>query len=545
VKNMTIKNLTIKSKLNIMAVTIVLAVVFIGTYNLFANYKSLQSIDSVYHSGQKVSFLADKVLQPINSLRETSLSIVMAPDDTIRHQVGEGFDNKINSIDSNLEKLKTHTNESNAKDYETLLQMWQSFSKLVKYTKLQSYEGYREGAFINATGPESKQFNALIEHIIKMEGDAMQAADVISVNAQSSADRALTINIFMMLIISIVSSVLLFFIGRTIVDSLKKVTLAMEDIAEGEGDLVSRLDEVGNDEITDVARAFNKFTSKIHGTISNTKKTTAQLVDEATELSHIANATSIDIEQQSSETELVASAVTEMSAASKQVAELTASAMKAVKETQIDTTNGKKSVDDSRQTINILAKEIEEANFSITKLKENSENIGSVLDVINNIAAQTNLLALNAAIEAARAGDQGRGFAVVADEVRTLATRTHESIEEIQGTVEELQALSKTAATKIEDSCEKAKISVEQAEVTSQALQKVEHSVSMITDMNMQIATSAEEQSRVTEEVDRNIVNINSVGKKTAEGAAKTQHIGSKIEAEFNELDRMVGHFKT
>lgn len=544
-KNMTIKNMTIKNKLNIMAVTIVLAVVFIGTYNLFSNFKNLQSIDSVYHSGQKVSFLADKVLQPINSLRETSLSIVMAPDDNIRRQVGEGFDNKIKNIDAALEELKTYMDESNEKDYQMLVQMWQSYSKLVKHTKLQSYDGYREGAFINATGPESKQFNELVDLVIKMESDAMQAANVTSVNAQASADSTVSINILMMLIISTLSSVLLFFIGRTIVNSLEKVTMAMEDIAEGEGDLVSRLDEVGNDEITDVARAFNKFTTKIHGTISNTKQTTAQLVDEAAELSQIANATSIDIEQQSSETELVASAVTEMSAASKQVAELTANAMEAVKETQEDTSNGKRSVDDSRQTINVLAQEIEQANFSITKLKENSENIGSVLDVINNIAAQTNLLALNAAIEAARAGDQGRGFAVVADEVRTLATRTHESIEEIQGTVEELQALSKAAAEKIEDSCEKAKESVAQAEVTSEVLRKVENSVSMITDMNMQIATSAEEQSRVTEEVDRNIVNINSVGKKTAEGAAKTQHIGSQIEAEFNALNKLVGHFKT
>lgn len=544
-KNITIKNLTIKSKLNIMAVTIVLVVVFIGTYNLFSNYKNLQSIDSVYHSAQKVSFLAGKVLLPINSLRETSLSIVMAPDENIRHQVGEGFDNKIKNIDSALEKLKTYMNESNAKDYQMLIQMWQSYSKLIKYTKQQSYEGYREGAFINATGPESKQFNALVELIAKMESDAMQAANVTSLNAKTSVDSAVSINILMMLIISALSSVLLFFIGRTIVNALKKVTLAMEDIAEGEGDLVSRLDEVGNDEITDVARAFNKFTSKIHATISNTKKTTAQLVDEAAELSQIANATSIDIEQQSSETELVASAVTEMSAASKQVAELAANAMEAVKGTHEDTSNGKKSVDDSRQTINVLAQEIEQANFSITKLKENSENIGSVLDVINNIAAQTNLLALNAAIEAARAGDQGRGFAVVADEVRTLATRTHESIEEIQGTVEELQTLSKAAADKIEDSCEKARESVEQAEVTSEALRKVENSVSMITDMNMQIASSAEEQSRVTEEVDRNIVNINSVGKKTAEGAAKTQHIGSQIETEFNVLNKLVGHFKT
>lgn len=527
-----------------MAITIVLAVVSIGAYSLLSNYKNLQSIDSVYRSGQKVSFLADKLLQPINSLRETSLSIVMAPNDTIRRNVGKNFDSKIQRIDEAIISLKSHINEDNAANYQSLNDMWQNYSRLVRYTKLQSYDGFREAAFINATGPESKQFNSLVDNIIKMESEALQVANTTSDAAKAFANQAVSINIVMIILISMISSALIYFLSHTITASLKKVTAAMEDIAEGEGDLVSRLDQVGNDEITDVARAFNKFVSKIHATISNTKKTTSSLVSDASELSQIANSTSIDIEQQSSETELVASAITEMSASSKQVAELTSNTMTAVKEVQEDAANGKKSVDESQETINILAREIEEAAESITKLNEHSENIGSVLDVINNIAAQTNLLALNAAIEAARAGDQGRGFAVVADEVRTLATRTHESIDEIHNTVEELQALSKMASQRMDESCKKAIVSVQQAANTSEALRKVENSVSIITDMNMQIVTSTEEQSRVTDELDRNIVNINDVGKKTAEGATKTQQIGSQIEAEFNELDNLVGHFK-
>jgi len=523
-----------------MAATIVLAVISIGIYSLYSNYKNLQSIDSVYQSGQKVSFLADKLLQPINSLRETSLSIVMAPDDTIRHKVGSNFDSQISGIDSAVEELKKHVSE-----YQALDGMWRNYSALVKYTRQQSFDGYREGAFINATGPESKQFNALVDEITSMKNEALQLANTTSDQATAFANMAVIITIAMIIIISIVSSALIYFLGRTIIVALKKVAVAMEDIAEGEGDLVSRLEQVGNDEITDVARAFNKFVSKIHGTINNTKSTTASLVGEATELSQIAYSTSVDIEQQNSETELVASAITEMSAASKQVAELTANAMTAVQEAQVDAVNGKRSVDESRETINVLAQEINEAAESITKLKDNSENIGSVLDVINNIAAQTNLLALNAAIEAARAGEQGRGFAVVADEVRTLATRTHESIQEIHDTVIELQTLSKTVSERIDNSCKKAVVSVEQAANTSDALRKIEDSVSIITDMNMQIVTSTEEQSRVTDELDRSIVNINDVGKKTAEGATKTQQIGSHIEMKFNELDKLVGHFKT
>jgi methyl-accepting chemotaxis protein len=539
-----VKNITIKNKLNIISMIMVVAVISIGIYSLISNYRNLQSIDSVHRSGQKVSYLADKLFQPISNLRETSLSIVMAPDETIRHSVGKGFDNKIESIDKAMVTLESYIEKADAENYQALNDMWQNYSSLVKYTKQQSYDGYREGAFINATGPESKQFNSLLDGIASMESDALEVAHTTSDEAKTFASQAMTITIIMIVVLSIISSALIYFISRTITISLKKVAETMEDIAEGEGDLVSRLDESGNDEISDVAKAFNKFVSKIHATISNTKNSTSSLVSEATELSQIANSTSIDIEQQSSETELVASAITEMSAASKQVAELTTNAMTAVHEAQEDTVNGKKTVDDSQETIKILAREIEEATASITKLKDNSENIGSVLDVINNIAAQTNLLALNAAIEAARAGDQGRGFAVVADEVRSLATRTHESIQEIQETVVDLQELSRIASVRMDDSCKKALVSVEQAESTSEALLKIEQSVSIITDMNIQIATSTEEQSRVTDELDRSIVNINAVGKKTAEGANKTQQIGSHIETEFNELDALIGHFK-
>ena len=234
----------------------------------------------------------------------------------------------------------------------------------------------------------------------------------------------------------------------------------------------------------------------------------------------------------------------EMTATVNEVANSANSTLQEVQGANAETQTGQEIVRQNIATINSLASEIESASGVIYKLNEYSDNIGSVLDVIRGIADQTNLLALNAAIEAARAGEQGRGFAVVADEVRTLASKTQESTSEIQGMIERLQNGTKDAVTVMEKSQDEARISVDQTAKAGKALESITRAVGVINDMSTHIASSAEEQSAVTNEMHENITTISSLADQTAQGSNESLDASQQLAKLAAELKQMVSQFK-
>jgi aerotaxis receptor len=235
------------------------------------------------------------------------------------------------------------------------------------------------------------------------------------------------------------------------------------------------------------------------------------------------------IRQQQSETDQVATAITEMAASVQEVARNAQNTADAADKADAEARAGRQVVADTGTAIGRLAAEVEKASGVIQQLETRSSEITSVLDVIRGIAEQTNLLALNAAIEAARAGEQGRGFAVVADEVRTLASRTQQSTQEIQSMIEKLQDGARSAVKVMTLSREQADSSVEQARHAAASLENITRSVSVITDMSAQIATAVEEQSAVGEEINRNVVSIRHISDANADTGAQSEQAAQNV----------------
>lgn len=365
---------------------------------------------------------------------------------------------------------------------------------------------------------------------------------------RSSYSNALTGATFFLVVIGLVALAIGLFvsfaIGRSIVKPIKNTVSIMNDIAEGEGDLTRTLEVNGRDEIAQLSAAFNQFSSKIRVLVKDITEAANELSVESQSMMDTTRESSNSINRQRSEIEQVATAMNEMTATVQEVARSASEAASSAQQADEQSAQGKNIVLQSIDAIETLANEVEHASAVINQVESYGEEIGGVLDVIKGIAEQTNLLALNAAIEAARAGEQGRGFAVVADEVRTLASRTQESTQEIQEMIEKLQTGTKSAVEVMSQGGEKAKDSVQTARSAGESLDNITSAVAMINDMNTQIASAAEEQSQVADEINKNIVEINSMADFVTQSSNQTTDSSYKLNDISNKLSGMVGQFK-
>ena len=323
---------------------------------------------------------------------------------------------------------------------------------------------------------------------------------------------------------------------------LQKVAEVLRNISEG--DLGQKIEVTSNDEIGALQKAMKAMVEQLRDMLGSINGMTEKLAGSAGDMTRIADEVSQGVQQQQSQTDQVATAMNEMTATVQEVARHAEEAAGAATNADSQAADGNRVVSATISAINKLAEEVEQASGVIHKLEQDSENIGAVLTVIKSIAEQTNLLALNAAIEAARAGEQGRGFAVVADEVRTLASRTQKSTEEIESMIEKLQQGARNAVTAMDGSRNRAQTGVDQAAQAGKTLSSITEAVATITHMNNQIATAANEQSAVAEEINRSIVGISEVAEMSAHSAVQTATATDELSALAVELRGLVNRFR-
>jgi methyl-accepting chemotaxis protein len=351
-------------------------------------------------------------------------------------------------------------------------------------------------------------------------------------------ENALTTSGLLVVIFAMGVLLMIIVLRHVVISPINVLTSTIHKV-EDHSDLNTRVGNIkSNDEVGQASKAFNSMS------LQQVNNTTSTLTQEADHIKAASESTANAVIEQRSRTDSIATAVNEMEHSAHEVKANAEHTAKASHDANQRAIHGQGITQEAIQAIQALSASVTNAAQVIHKLDAQSQSVGAVLDVIRGISEQTNLLALNAAIEAARAGDMGRGFAVVADEVRTLASKTHESTEEIQQMIEELQQDARNAVGAMEQSVENADQGVNRVQDAVSALNDIVQQADRITALNTEMATAAEEQSYVSEEINRNITDITQIADSTADEAAQTTRVSENLVRLANQLEDLVQKFK-
>lgn len=523
---------------------------------------TLAGLNGMRNSNTSLGEMYNDVLIPLDSLSDITNHMQLARTQlllALQHRPGSAFEKAhdhpasmhFDAVDKSVSIMRERLADyqrmpMTAEQRRLVMELQKKLSDYLDNGVLPTLSAMRQGDYAGGNAilltrlqPSFMTTYASLRNLIESEQSAANSAFKKAVH---SFERLATLIGMVLVVALLFASTLAFATVSGITKSVRALQAGSQQLADG--NLGYRVASQGRDELGEISSSFNTMASHFQHTIQELSAAVEQLAAAAEQTSQVSNLTSDGIRRQQLETDQVATAMNEMSATVQDVAGNAANAARAAEEADHQSENGKLVVHQTIASIDSLANEVEHAATVIHELEEDSANISSVVDVIRSIAEQTNLLALNAAIEAARAGEQGRGFAVVADEVRSLASRTQQSTSEIQIMIEKLQAGANRAVTVMQSSCSKAQAGKQQVASAGQMLDQISSAVATINDMNAMIASAAEEQSSVAEEINRNITSVSQIAEETSEASRQNVATSTQLASLASKLQRLVHMFR-
>lgn len=467
-----------------------------------------------------------RLLSDMLQLRRNEKDFMLRLDDKYVDQWNENAATFIRDVkDSELPASTKEKIITNIGVYQTSFKTLADAQRLLGYAPEQGVQGKMREAV----------------HQVDQNLSALVSASVKAVKDHTTFVGTLSLSVFIVVLVIAIGFAAI--VTRSILNAIDNMKDTMNRVAESK-DLSIQVETNNEDELAEMARVFNTMIGSFRKLIVEVNHS-VECVNTATQsLSENIHKANEGVDTQVQQTDLVATAVTEMVATVEEIANNTHEAASKAEATHQNAEKGKAGVDSTIARIDLLSGTLLESENVVQELAKDSDTIGSVLDVIRGIAEQTNLLALNAAIEAARAGEQGRGFAVVADEVRTLASRTQESTKEIEGIISSLQSRTKDIVSHMAECRAQGQESADQASSAGKMLEEITLDVSMIMEMNSAIATAIQEQSTVASEVNEHVVMIRDVAEEAGEAAKQNAQMSEELSQQAVVLDKEVNQFR-